>query len=305
MLRKIYLLVSLLAFSESRTETVLIFGGYGWIGKKIVKILENEGNSVICASSRLEQREELIKEIVNLRPDCIINAAGKIGKPNVDWCESHKQETIRVNVLGLLNLVDIAFLYNIHIINIATGCIYTYDEVHPLGSKIGFTEEEEPNFKSSFYSHTKIIVENLILKYPNVLNLRLRMPISNDLHPNSFIGKIIRYKKLINIPNSMSILEDLLPLIPEMIKRKLVGNYNFVNPGTISHNQIMDLYKKYVNPNHYYENFTIEEQNKILLVPRSNCELSAKKLLQEFPNIPHIQDSIIKVFLKISGGQRD
>jgi len=101
----------------------------------------------------------------------------------------------------------------------------------------------------------------------------------------------------------MSCLEDLLPLIPMMIERGLVGNYNFVNPGTISHNQIIELYKKYVNPNHQYENFSIEEQNQILKVPRSNCELSAEKLLHEFPHIPNIQNSIVSVFLQIKSKQ--
>ncbi|MEX0939744.1 MAG: NAD-dependent epimerase/dehydratase family protein [Candidatus Babeliales bacterium] len=281
-------------------KTFLVFGGKsGWVGQKIATILRNMDHVVYCAKSRLEQRETIEQEIKQLRPDCIINTAGIIGRPTIDWCEFHKQETLRSNILGLLNLVDLAYLHNLHVTNIATGCIYQYDDKHPLGSGIGFSEEEEPNFFGSFYSCTKILAEKLILNYPNVLNLRLRMPISSDLSQKSFIGKIINYKKLINIPNSMSVLEDLLPLIPQMIERNLVGNYNFVNPGVISHNQIIELYKQYINPNHQYENFTIEEQNQILKVPRSNCELSAKKLLSEFPQIPHIQDSIRNVFLRI------
>jgi len=37
------------------------------------------------------------------------------------------------------------------------------------------------------------------------------MPISSDFHPRSFIGKITKYKKVINVPTSVSVLEDLLP----------------------------------------------------------------------------------------------
>lgn len=277
----------------AHSDVYLVFGGErGWIGQKLVHILKEKGHTVYCATSRLEQREAIEEEILNYNPDYIINSAGIIGKPTVDWCESHKEETVRANVLGLLNLVDVAYLHNIHVTNIATGCIYQYDDTHPLGSGKGFTEEDEPNFNGSFYSRTKIMAEKAILLYPNVLNLRVRMPISRDLNSKSFVGKIIHYKKLINIPNSMTILEDLLPLVPQMIERKLVGNYNFVNPGTISHNQVIELYKKYINPDHEYENFTVEEQNKILAVPRSNCELRADKLLKEFPNIPHIHDSL-------------
>ena len=36
-----------------------------------------------------------------------------------------------------------------------------YDEKHPLGSGIGFTEEEEPNFEGSFYSYTKKMAEKV------------------------------------------------------------------------------------------------------------------------------------------------
>ncbi len=294
-------LLCFVIFFEIGAKKILIFGGKtGWIGQKIIDVFTNAGYETHCAHSRLENRSAIEDEIVRVKPDSIINAAGITGRPNVNWCETHQEETIRANVLGLLNLADVAYLKDIHMINIGTGCIYQYDEKHPLNSGIGFTEDETPNFAGSFYSHTKIIVEDLLKSYPNVLYLRLRMPISKDFSPRSFIGKIIQYKKLINVPNSMSVLEDLLPLMPEMVEKKLIGIYNFVNPGTISHNQIADLYKKYVDQNHHYENFSIEEQNRMLKVPRSNCELSAKKLLQHFPNIPHIQDSVLKLFKNLS-----
>jgi nucleoside-diphosphate-sugar epimerase len=295
-------LISLLFPLSLDAKIFLVFGGErGWIGQKIVTLLRNQNHDVHCAASRLEQREAIEKEIDHIKPDYIINAAGITGRPNIDWCESHKYETLRSNVIGLLILVDVAFLRGIHVTNLASGCIYNYDEQHPLDSGIGFTEDEEPNFWGSFYSYTKVMAEKLIQHYPNILNLRLRMPITSDLHPRSLLGKIIHYKKLINIPNSMTILDDLLPLIPIMIERNLTGIYNFVNPGTISHNQLMELYKHYVDPDHQYENFSIEEQNRILKAPRSNCELSTHKLLQEFPNLPHIQDSMITVFRSIKG----
>jgi len=42
----------------------------------------------------------------------------------------------------------------------------------------------------------------------------------------------------------MTVLTDLLPVSIIMSERKLTGVYNFVNPGAISHNQILSLYKK-------------------------------------------------------------
>jgi 3,5-epimerase/4-reductase len=278
-------------------KTFLVFGGKtGWLGKQFISLLTKQGHNAIAACSRLENREEIIREIEQTKPNFIINAAGITGRPNIDWCEDHQQETLRTNLIGTLNLIDIAYMHNIHITNISTGCIYQYDDLHPLASGKGFTEQDDPNFTGSFYSKTKILLEKAIQAYPNVLNLRLRMPIADDLTPRAFIGKIIKYKKFVNIPNSMSVIHDLLPIAIEMTLKGYKGIYNWVNPGTISHNEILELYKKYIDPSFSYENFSIEEQAKILKAGRSNCELDASKLLSIFPTIPSIQESIIKVF---------
>lgn len=291
-------------FFAQDSKTILIFGGKsGWIGQKIVKIIIRLGHNAICAVSRLENRQDIITEINTTKPDYIVNAAGITGKPNVDWCEDNKQETLRTNLIGTLNLVDIAYLHNIHITNISTGCIYEYDEKHPMSSGIGFTEEEEPNFTGSFYSRTKIIMEKLILEYPNVLNLRVKMPISTELE-KGFVGKITKYKKVINIPNSFTILDDLLPIAVDMTLKEIKGNFNFVNPGTLSHNGVLDLYKKYIDPSLMYENFTVEEQNSILKARRANAELSAGKLLKLYPNIPNAKESLEKIFKQLSVQER-
>ena len=38
---------------------------------------------------------------------------------------------------------------------------------------------------------------------------------------------------------------------------------NFTNPGAISHNEILQLYKDYVDPEFEWSNFTVEEQAKV------------------------------------------
>ena len=47
--------------------------------------------------------------------------------------------------------------------------------------------------------------------YTNSLILRLRMPVSDDLHPRNFVTKISKYDRVVDIPNSNTILTDLLP----------------------------------------------------------------------------------------------
>jgi hypothetical protein len=94
----------------------------------------------------------------------------------------------------------------------------------------------------------------------------------------------------------MCVLEDLLPIAVDMTLRQIKGNYNFVNPGAISHHEVLELYKQYIDPVFTYESFTLEEQDRILKVPRSNAELSADKLLKLYPDIPHIKDSLAECF---------
>jgi dTDP-4-dehydrorhamnose reductase len=297
----IFMLNVLMSMPCLRAKTFLVFGGKtGWIGQKIVTIISDLGHTPRCAVSRLEDREAIIQEIRETKPDYIINAAGITGKPNVDWCEDHKQETIRTNLIGTLNLADIAFMHNIHLTNISTGCIYEYDDKHPARSGIGFTEEEAPNFTGSFYSRTKIQMESLMLEYPNVLHLRVKMPVSTE-SDKGFVSKIIRYKKVVNVPNSLTVLDDLLPIAVDMTLKEVKGNFNFVNPGAISHHEVLELYKKYIDPAHVYEGFTVEEQDKMLKARRANAELSVAKLLKLYPNIPHIKDSLIALFKRIKG----
>lgn len=236
-------------------------------------------------------------ELDEIAPTFVVNAAGLTGRPNVDWCEDHKEEVLRVNVIGTMSLMDLTNQRGIHLTNFATGCIYSYDEEHKIGGK-RFTEEDPANFFGSFYSHTKALVETLASTYSNVLILRLRMPISDDLHHRSFVTKISKYAKVVDIPNSMSILHDLLPVALLMTERGLKGRYNFTNPGALSHNEILALYKKYIDPTYFWNNFSEEEQNAILKAGRSNNTLDTTKLEAALPDIriTPAKEAIIGVF---------
>ncbi|KAH7686317.1 UDP-glucose 4,6-dehydratase protein [Dioscorea alata] len=273
----------------------LIYGRTGWIGGLLGKICEKQGIPYEYGKGRLEDRSQLILDIQNVKPTHVFNAAGVTGRPNVDWCESHKPETIRTNVVGTLTLADVCREHGLLMMNYATGCIFEYDAGHPEGSGIGFKEEDKPNFTGSFYSKTKAMVEELLKEFENVCTLRVRMPISSDLsNPRNFITKISRYNKVVNIPNSMTILDELLPLSVEMAKRNCRGIWNFTNPGVVSHNEILEMYKKYIDPSFEWANFTLEEQAKVIVAPRSNNEMDASKLKNEFPELLSIKDSLIK-----------
>jgi len=56
------------------------------------------------------------------------------------------------------------------------------------------------------------------------------------------------------------------------------------------------MYKKHVDNSFEWKNFSIEEQNKILLSKRSNIQLSTDKLYKLYPDIPDIKTSVRKLY---------
>jgi UDP-glucose 4,6-dehydratase len=143
---------------ETHAFKFLIYGRTGWIGGLLGKICEKKGIPYEYGKGRLQERSSLILDIQTIKPTHVFNAAGVTGRPNVDWCESHKPDTIRTNVVGTLNLADVCREHGLLMMNYATGCIFEYDAHHPEGSGIGFKEEDTPNFTGSFYSKTKAMV---------------------------------------------------------------------------------------------------------------------------------------------------
>ncbi|KAK9668224.1 hypothetical protein RND81_13G042600 [Saponaria officinalis] len=273
----------------------LIYGRTGWIGGLLGQLCETQGIPYVYGSGRLENRDSLESDLNEVNPTHVFNAAGVTGRPNVDWCETHTVETIRANVVGTLTLADVCREKGVLVVNFATGCIFEYDSTHLEGSGVGFLESDTPNFVGSFYSKTKAMVEELLKNYDNVCTLRVRMPISSDLtNPRNFITKIARYEKVVNIPNSMTILDELLPISIEMAKRNLTGIYNFTNPGVVSHNEILEMYREYIDPDFTWKNFTLEEQAKVIVAQRSNNELDTTKMKTEFPELLPIKESLIK-----------
>lgn len=274
---------------------VLLWGKDGWLGADIASRLEQAGKKVIRSCVRLEDYASIVKEFDNPEITHCVMAAGLTGRPNIDWCEDHHHEVLRVNVIATSLIADMCHRKGIHLTLLATGCIYAYDDSHPIGGP-GFKEDDMPNFAGSYYSKTKIWTEGIVKEFPTTLVLRIRMPLSDDLHERNFITKITKYAKVINVPNSMTVLHDLVPLIPDMMDKRITGVMNFTNPGVISHNEILDLYKQYIDPNFTYVNFTLDEQDKVLKAGRSNNCLDVSRLLSYYPEVPPIQESIVKLF---------
>jgi len=277
----------------------LIYGSKGWIGGQVVDILSEMNEEVIPGKSRVDSTVEVKQELKDHCPDrvlCLVGRTHGEGYSTIDYLEQKGKlvENVRDNLFSPVSLAILCQQMNIHLTYLGTGCIFT--DKCPEETE-GYDEGSFPNFTGSGYSTVKGFTDRLMHMFEETaLNVRIRMPIVGYTNPRNFISKISKYKKVINIQNSMTVLPELLPIMIDLAKNKNTGTINLTNPGTISHNEILDMYKMYVDKNFEYQNFTLEEQDAILASERSNNKLDTTKLQEMYPEVMTIHDSVKSLF---------
>ena len=285
--------------SEKR---VLIYGSKGWIGQKVVDLLRNYPYvTVFCAEVRADDADLVKAEITRFSITHVMSFIGRThgeGINTIDYLEKPGKlvENIRDNLFAPLTLADVCAEMGVHYTYLGTGCIFDYDDAHPLGDEsTGFKTSDDPNFFGSSYSVVKGYTDRL-MRRRQVLNVRIRMPITDEVCSRNFITKITSYSCVCSIPNSMTVLNDMLPIMIDLALKRHNGTVNLVNPGLISHNEILELYKEIVDPAFTWTNFSIEEQNQILASKRSNNCLDTT---HAHAYGPHIKDSIKKMLIQM------
>ena len=285
---------------------ILIYGSNGWIGCQFIEVIKKNNIEYISGNSRVDNYDTLLEEINNINPTHIVSFIGRTHGiiddkiyPTIDYLEQEGKlyENVRDNLYSPFVLSHICNTLHIHYTYLGTGCIFKFDEEHPFEEEInGFTEDSCPNFFGSSYSIVKGFTDKIMKLYKNkTLNLRIRMPITGNKNPRNFITKIVHYNQICSIKNSMTVLPELLPHVLDMMKNKTTGTINLTNPGLISHNEILKMYKEIVDPEFTWKNFTPAEQRTILDADRSNNYLDTSKLTQLYPEIKNIHDSVRNV----------
>lgn len=241
----------------------------------------------------------LVASMIDLyQPDVIVNCIGKTGSPNVDWCESNKEITASTNTALPIMLAELCAARSIHLIHIGSGCIFYgkspnlfwggsnaaggAEIMHPNLMQpyepvdLGWRETDFANPKS-FYSKTKYAADLVIGDMKNVSILRIRMPISTKNSPRNLLNKISKYDQLIDIPNSVTFMDDLVRCVEWTAKESKTGIYHVTNPEPLSAAQVMREYQSY-EPTHNFKVISEEELDKLTIAKRSNCILSTHKL---------------------------
>lgn len=249
---------------------ILIFGK-GYLGQR----LAGAWPDAILSDVRIDDLDAVRRELDRHTPDAVVNTAGKTGKPNVDWCESHQTETARSNIIGALTLAEACKERNLYLLHFASGCIFYGPSPDPRG----WTESDFAN-PTAFYSRTKYAADLALSKMPNVGIARLRMPIDNIPSSRNLIDKLSQYSQVIDVENSVTVVEDLIHASRELIEKRGIGVFHVVNPGIMRHKDLLSLYRQLVDPNHSCEWITNDDLVKrgLAVKGRSNCILQSDRL---------------------------
>ncbi|MCC6563398.1 sugar nucleotide-binding protein [Candidatus Uhrbacteria bacterium] len=250
---------------------ILVFGSKGFIGAKMLRAWPDAVGSAV----RIDDKAAVLAELERVKPDAVVNAAGRTGRPNVDWCETHQAETHRDNVIGALTLAEACHEKGAYLLHLSSGCVFYGASPDPRG----WREEDHAN-PSATYSRSKYAAELALVTYPNVGIARLRMPIDDEPGERNLIDKLANYKQVIDVANSVTVVPDLVDVCRQLIEKRGTGIFHTVNPGVMRHRDLLNLYREYVDPGHQTEWISEHElvAKGLATKKRSNNVMQSKRL---------------------------
>jgi 3,5-epimerase/4-reductase len=282
------------------TTRLLVIGINNWIVGHFVKNIRelHPDWEIIPACSRAEDIELVEKEITELSINKVLCCLGKNEFKNSIDMENGTSKlfyNIRENLYAQIILADICKKHNVHLTILGTGSIFTYDSLHPVGDETkGFKESDDANNLVSSCNVVRGFTDSLLRRESlkgTVLNLRIQFPTSSKPHLRNFITKLTTPgRKIHSVPVSITILEDLIPIAIDMMNRNFSGTVNLVNPGLISHNEILTMYKEIVNSKMEWINVSLEETKN----RHFNC-LDTTLLCHMYPQVKESKIAIIDI----------
>ena len=158
-----------------------------------------------------------------------------------------------------------------------------------------YSETDVGNNFNNFYGECRINLENIVKNYCNILYLRINYPISDSSSNKNLLTKLISYTQIDECEISITYIDNLFPILINMIENLEVGVCNFTNPGQINLAEIINKYEKYSG---IYTNIKI---NNILTTNRSFARLETNKINKYNPlNIEEAIDCCIQKYIQNS-----
>src|SRR6266540_5040389 len=168
-----------------QSETSLVTGGAGFIGSELVRQLLDEGQKVIVYDNLSFGRRSNLPPSKNLRlvkGDLVdtgkLHAVLKQWKPHtvfhlaalhfIPYCNSHPQETVRVNVEGTESVLQACR-------NTSVECLIYASTAAVFGIRSGHHRESEEAAPVDIYGLTKFFGECLVRKFHAETAIRCRI----------------------------------------------------------------------------------------------------------------------------------
>jgi len=287
---------------QSNNMKILILGK-GYIGNYLAKA--NEKHNIVHISKsdlNYEDPDTFVKflhresDYPKANFDWIINCSGYTGRPNVEACETDKENCYHYNVTVPLYITKVANRLRIPIIHIGSGCIYD-------GYSQQYTEDHLANFgadsnQSSFYSKTKDAFEKLSEHLERYI-FRIRIPFNGVPESKNYLWKLLNYDNLISQQNSITNVDDLVNFVYKFIeKNRPLGVYNVTNKGSIEAKEVVEILKSYGFENPKWNFVSIPDAK--FKVGRSNCILNTDKIESIGLGLPTVKESIEKAVKEYS-----
>ena len=241
-------------------QTILVTGGGGFIGSHLCELLLSRGNDVICldnffTGSKNNIRHllanpsfELIRHDVTIPIELEVDAIYNLACPASPIHYQHDPvQTIRTNVLGAMNMLDLARRLRIPILQSSTSEIYGDPKEHPqLESYWG---NVNPIGVRSCYDEGKRCAETLFFDYHRQYNLPIKVVrIFNTYGPrmlpndgrvvSNFIVQALKGEPLTiygdgSQTRSFCCVSDLVAGLEAMMRtpNRITGPINLGNPG--------------------------------------------------------------------------
>ncbi len=270
-----------------RSDVLIL--GKGYLGRRL-----HEGIPSALSGRRITCLRDALTLLRRHRPKVLINAVGFIGEGNVDGCEKDPEKTLTANTFVPILLAEAALRCGVKLVHVSSGCIFHYDYTkdRPV------TEHRVPDYFHLFYSRSKIYSERALTVLAEdfgVLIARLRIPLDDRRHPKNILDKLIRYRRVIDIPNSVTYIPDFIAALGHLIRIDARGVFNVVNKGGLRYQNLLDVYRRY-EPGFTYELIPLADLN----LKRTNLLLSPRKLEKTgFPvrRIDAVLDEAVRGYL--------
>lgn len=158
-----------------KKQKILITGITGLLGSTLEVVFKKEGYDVYDINLDISDPKAVTNCIfIKEKIDWIIHTAAIT---NVDLCEKDKQVCSKVNFEGTTNVKNLAEKMGAKLIYISTVSVFS-------GEEGNYTEEDKTN-PQNFYSQTKLLGEESVLKYDKGMVLRINLI---GVHPKGSRG---------------------------------------------------------------------------------------------------------------------